>query len=105
MKYISAPFDSQCVAPKSRKVESQQPPKQPPARYGGFFADLVAVFSFFEPSEWLFSGCLVAVAPFKPHNINDLTNALFRVQNGYDRQSNALSSNSLLDGRRRASLD
>jgi hypothetical protein len=99
MNHIAESYGLQYVAPKSRKVESQQPPKQPPARYGGFFADLVAVLSFFEPPEWLFSGCLVAVVPFKPHNINDLTNALFRVQNGYDRESNALSSNSLLDCR------
>jgi len=56
------------------------------------FCGLSGCLSFFEPSEWLFSGCLVAVVHFKPHNINDLTNALFRVQNGYDRESNALSS-------------
>jgi hypothetical protein len=69
----------QCIAGKSRKVESQQPPKRPLARYGGFFADLVAVLRFFEPPEWPLSGCSVAVAPLKLHNTEDLPEASFRL--------------------------
>jgi hypothetical protein len=78
----------------TKKQKSRKPTatKTATSEIRRLFADLVAVLSFFEPPEWLLSGCLVAVVPFKPHNINDLTNALFRVQNGYDRESNALSS-------------
>jgi hypothetical protein len=42
------------LAPKCTNFNDEQPPKQPPDRFGGLFSSFTAVFVPFGALQWLF---------------------------------------------------